>query len=60
VRAPSSRRAATFYALAVMLFIVWVLGLISVFSAGPVVHLILATAVLFLLLGLIDGTRRMT
>lgn len=58
--AGTSGRPGTFYTLAVTLFYIWVLGLIDVVSLGALVHLVLATAVLCLVVGLMEGSGTMT
>jgi len=53
----ASAGPAPFYGVAAALFYSWMLGVLDVFPAGAFVHLILAAAVLFLVLGVVQGSR---
>jgi len=45
------------YTLAVVLLILWVLGLVTSFTAGGLLHLLLVVAVVLFLFQLISGRR---
>jgi hypothetical protein len=45
------------YTIAVVLLILWVLGLVTSFTAGGLVHLLLVVAVVMVLFQLISGRR---
>ena len=44
-------------ALAVILVIAWLLGLVGTFSLGPILHLLLVVAVIVFIVGLVSGRR---
>ena len=46
------------YTIAVILFVLWLLGLVTGATIGGFIHLLLAVAVVILLLNLISGRRR--
>lgn len=45
------------YTIAVVLLIMWLLGLVSGYAVGAFVHLLLVIAVVLLLAGLVSGRR---
>jgi hypothetical protein len=53
----ASAGPAPFYEVAAALLYSWLLGVLDLFSAGAFVHLILAAAVVFLVLGFLQGSR---
>jgi hypothetical protein len=46
------------YTLAVVLLILWLLGLVSGYAIGGLIHLLLVVAVVMVLLNFISGRRR--
>lgn len=48
------------YTLAVVLLILWLLGLVSSYTMGGFIHILLVVAVVMVLLNLISGRRRLT
>jgi hypothetical protein len=47
------------YTLAVVLLILWLLGLVSSYTLGGFIHILLVIAVVMILLNLISGRRRL-
>ncbi|MBK7644473.1 MAG: lmo0937 family membrane protein [Planctomycetes bacterium] len=47
------------YTLAVVLVVLWLLGLVSSFTMGGFIHVLLVVAVVVILLQLISGRRRL-
>ena len=45
------------YTIAVVLLILWVLGLVSAYTMGGFIHILLVVAVVMILLNLISGRR---
>jgi hypothetical protein len=45
------------YTIAVILLIVWLLGLVGTFTIGPIVHVLLVVALVLLVVGLLNGRR---
>lgn len=45
------------YTIAVVLFVFWVLGLVSAYTMGGFIHILLAIAVVMVLINLIGGRR---
>ena len=45
------------YTIAVILVIAWLLGLVSTFTLGPILHVLLVVAVILFVLGLVSGRR---
>jgi Family of unknown function (DUF5670) len=45
------------YTIAVILLIVWLLGLVGTFTIGPIVHVLLVVALVLLVVGLLSGRR---
>jgi hypothetical protein len=50
-------RAAMLYAIAVILLVLWLLGLVSSYTIGGLIHVLLVIAIVVLLLGVIGGRR---
>jgi hypothetical protein len=46
------------YTIAVVLILLWLLGLVSSYTIGGFIHLLLAVAVIMILVNLISGRRR--
>ena len=45
------------YTIAVMLLIAWLLGLVGTFTIGPIIHVLLAVALVLFVVGLLGGRR---
>ena len=45
------------YAIAVILLIAWLLGLVGMFTVGPIVHVLLVVAIVLFFVGLVNGRR---
>jgi hypothetical protein len=45
------------YTLAVILLIAWMLGLVGVYTAGAIVHLLLVVAIVLFVIGMLGGRR---
>ena len=45
------------YTIAVILLIAWLLGLVGMYTIGPILHLLLVVAVVLFVLGLLSGRR---
>ena len=45
------------YTIAVVLLVLWVLGLVSAYTMGGFIHILLVTAVVMVLVNLIGGRR---
>ena len=45
------------YTIAVVLLILWLLGLVSAYTIGGFIHILLVVAVVMLLVGIINGRR---
>jgi hypothetical protein len=43
------------YTIAVMLLIVWLLGLVGTFTIGPILHVLLVVALVLFVVGLLSG-----
>jgi uncharacterized membrane protein YtjA (UPF0391 family) len=48
------------YTIAVVLLILWLLGLVSSYTMGGFIHILLVIAVVMILVSLISGRRRLT
>ena len=48
------------YTVAVVLLILWLLGLVSSYTMGGFIHILLVVAVVMILVRLISGRRRLT
>jgi hypothetical protein len=55
--ASAYRRFNVLYTIAVVLLILWLLGLVTSFTAGGLLHLLLVVAVVLVLFQLITGRR---
>lgn len=51
------RRDAMLYTIAVILLILWVLGLVSGYTIGAFIHVLLVVALVLFLVGLLGGRR---
>ena len=47
------------YTIAVVLLVLWLLGLVSGYALGGFIHLLLAVAIVMVLVSLISGRRRL-
>ena len=47
------------YTIAVVLLVLWLLGLVSGYALGGFIHLLLAVAIIMVLVNLISGRRRL-
>ena len=47
------------YTIAVVLLILWVLGLVSSYTIGGFIHILLVVAIVIILVNLITGRRRL-
>jgi Family of unknown function (DUF5670) len=45
------------YTIAVILLIAWLLGLVGMFTIGPIVHVLLVVALVLFVVGLLSGRR---
>jgi predicted ferric reductase len=55
---PNRKEELMLYTLAVVLLILWLLGLVSGYAKGGLIHLLLVVAVVMVLLSFISGRRR--
>jgi hypothetical protein len=51
------RRIAMLYTLAVVLIVLWLLGLVSSYTMGGLIHILLVIAIVVILLNVISGRR---
>jgi VIT1/CCC1 family predicted Fe2+/Mn2+ transporter len=51
------RRSAMLYTIAVILLILWLLGLVSGYTIGAFIHVLLVIAIVLFLVGLLSGRR---
>jgi len=51
------KRCSMLYTIAVILLILWVLGLVSSYTLGGFIHILLVFAVVMILVNLISGRR---
>jgi hypothetical protein len=51
------RRDAMLYTIAVILLILWLLGLVSGYTIGAFIHVLLVVALVLFLVGLLGGRR---
>ena len=51
------RGAGMLYTIAVILIVLWLLGLVSSYTMGGFIHILLVIAIVVILLGLIGGRR---
>lgn len=54
---PTKKRYSTLYTIAVVLLILWVLGLVSSYTLGGFIHILVVVAVVMILINLISGRR---
>ena len=47
------------YTLAVVLLVLWLLGLVSSYTMGGFIHILLVVAIVMVLVSLISGSRRL-
>jgi uncharacterized membrane protein YtjA (UPF0391 family) len=47
------------YTIAVVLLVLWLLGLVSSYTLGGFIHILLAVAIVMVLVSLISGRRRL-
>ncbi|MFA9274914.1 MAG: lmo0937 family membrane protein [Candidatus Aquirickettsiella gammari] len=47
------------YSLAIILNVLWLLGFVSAYTLGGLIHILLVVAVIVLLVGFITGRRRL-
>jgi Family of unknown function (DUF5670) len=45
------------YTIAVILLIAWLLGLVGMFTIGPILHVLLVVALVLFVVGLLSGRR---
>jgi Family of unknown function (DUF5670) len=45
------------YTIAVILLIAWLLGLVGMFTIGPILHVLLVVAIVLFVVGLLSGRR---
>jgi hypothetical protein len=48
------------YTIAVVLIVLWLLGLVSGYTIGSFIHVLLVVAVIMILVNLISGRKRLT
>ncbi len=48
------------YAIAVILLVAWLLGIVGTYTIGAFVHVLLVVAIVLLLVGLVSGRRTLT
>lgn len=53
----SGREKAMLYTIAVILLVLWLLGLVSGYTIGAFIHVLLVIAVVLFLVGLVSGRR---
>jgi hypothetical protein len=51
------RRIAMLYTIAVVLIVLWLLGLVSAYTLGGFIHILLVLAIVVILLSVISGRR---
>jgi hypothetical protein len=51
------RRMSMLYTIAVILLVLWLLGLVSGYTMGAFIHVLLVVAVVLFLVGLVSGRR---
>jgi Family of unknown function (DUF5670) len=54
---PVSKEAYMLYTIAVILLVLWALGLVSGYTIGAFVHVLLVVAVVLFLVGFVSGRR---
>jgi len=53
----ASRRILMLYTIAIVLIVLWALGLVSAYTMGGFIHVLLVIAVVMILINLISGRR---
>jgi hypothetical protein len=53
----TKRRIAMLYTVAVVLIVLWLLGLVSSYTMGGLIHILLVIAIVVILLNVISGRR---
>jgi VIT1/CCC1 family predicted Fe2+/Mn2+ transporter len=53
------KEGAMLYTIAVILLILWLLGLVSGYTIGAFIHVLLVVAIVLFLVGLLSGRRRL-
>ena len=54
---PAHRRSTLLYTLAIILLVLWLLGMVTSFTAGGLLHILLVVAVVMVLFQVISGRR---
>jgi hypothetical protein len=54
------RRKYMLYTIAVVLLILWLLGLVSSYTMGGFIHILLVVAIVMILINFISGRKRLT
>ena len=57
VRRITPRRSIVLYTIAVVLLVLWLLGLVTSFTAGGLLHILLVAAVIVVIYQLVTGSR---
>jgi hypothetical protein len=57
-RKPKGKENYMLYTIAVVLIILWLLGMVTGYTLGSFIHILLVIAVIMILLNLISGRRR--
>jgi uncharacterized membrane protein YtjA (UPF0391 family) len=57
--ADSTKNNSMLYTIAVVLIILWLLGLVSSYTMGGFIHILLVIAVILILVNLISGRKRL-
>jgi Family of unknown function (DUF5670) len=52
-----SKEKAMLYTIAVILLVMWLLGLVSGYTVGAFIHVLLVVAIVLFLVGLVSGRR---
>jgi hypothetical protein len=55
----NSKETYMLYTLAVVLIVLWLLGLVSGYAIGGFIHILLVVAIIMILVNLISGRRRL-
>ena len=57
VAVSDGQEANMLFTLAVILFVLWLLGVVGTYTVGAVVHFLLVAAIVLLVIGLMSGRR---
>jgi hypothetical protein len=57
IAALDGQEANMLFTLAVILFVLWLLGVVGTYTVGAVVHFLLVAAIVLLVIGLLSGRR---